>query len=264
MGRHKRSLVVVGLVLLVAALAPAAGARKPHKKKKPEPKPLSFRVTWTVTRGTWNMDYDCHCDHASYGGVHTLKEHDLGLQFEATYNDVKIAAKDMTPAITADASSWSAKGDFSMNENVWTETDPDYLIDCNGKFAKGGPAPVLSAGSGYLDSHFLVEAMKTFKIDGVTGSNCPGLAHYHPFWPISVISPDKTIPPPRFIEDMMTAPAKVDLSLLRHMKVGDVAGITEHHGTRLPPEDCGFAAPSGSTCTESFEFTGHLRFERTG
>ena len=141
MGRHKRSLVVVGLVLLAAALAPAAGARKPHKKKKPEPKPLSFRVTWTVTRGTWNMDYDCHCDHASYGGVHTLKEHDLGLRFEATYNDVKISAKDMTPAITADASSWSAKGDFSMNENVWTETDPDYLIDCNGKVAKGGPAP---------------------------------------------------------------------------------------------------------------------------
>ncbi len=176
------------------------------------------------------MDYDCHCDHESYGGVHTLKEHDIGLQFD----DVKIAAKDMTPATTVDASSWSAKGDFLMHENGWTGTDPNCGIACQGKFAKGGPAPVLSAGSGWLDSHFLVEAMKTFKIDGVTGSHCPGLAHYHPLWPISVISPDKTIPPQRFIEDMMTAPVKVDLSLLRHMKVGDGPASRSTTGRACP------------------------------
>ena len=45
MGRAKQIGAAVGLVLALVALAPGAGARSAHHKKKPQAKPLVFRVS---------------------------------------------------------------------------------------------------------------------------------------------------------------------------------------------------------------------------
>ena len=176
---------------------------------------------------------------------------------------MKISAKNETPAIKVEAASWSASGDFSMDEDVYANSDPDYQIACHGKFVNGGSAPVLTASGGFLESHFQVQSGTAFKIGPVTGTHCQDLWAWRPFWPISKLSPDSSVSPQRYVEEMLTGPFKVGVSQLRHMNVGDVLGLTNHYGLRTPPESCDFLATGGQTCTESLDFTGHMKIQRT-
>ena len=250
--------VSVAFVVALVSLVPAAVAHRPAGQKK-QPRPLIFRVTLTISPGTWTSNYDCRCNHDIYGGIHTLGESDNHLHFHATYTDVKIPKKGAA-SIHLDASNWSAAGVFSMYETAWTSTDHDYPITCNGIFDKAGQAPVLSdvSPNNELDLHLHVQAGRAFKLANVSGTNCPKLSNGFPFWPVSSLST-------AHVEGMFSVRVTDSLRELRSMKVGDVTGATVHQDKAVyePPSRCADERGSG-TCTESLHWTGHIKLERTG
>lgn len=261
MGRRHWIGAAVGLVVAAWAVVPAADAKRPQHK--PRPKEHTFRVTWTISGGTWTSDYNCRCDHDSYGGIHTAGESDNHLQIEASFADLKLPLHG-TPSIHLKASAWSASGRFSMFEDVWLETNHDYPIACNGSLEKGGEAPTLSTTSATSSTelHVSVES-GTLKVGPVSGTNCHGLGKWQPFWPVSSLAPDSGSPQ-AYVERMLGVRVAELLSALRSMKVGDVDGATLHARTGLPPASCDFFSGDTATCTEALHWTGHIKFERTG
>ena len=212
-----------------------------------------------ISAGTWTSNYNCRCSH-DYGGIHTAGESDNHLAIEATYTDVKVPRKGV-PSIHADASSWTATGAFSMFEDVWTQADPDYPILCNGSFERAGPAPTIATTAATTDQvlHLAVESGKEFKVGNVSGTNCPGLGHWKPFWPFSSASPDQRSPQ-AYVADMLRVKVAESLHALRSMHVGDVDGATFH---RSLEKSCDYLNSSG-TCTSALHWTGQIKLERTG
>lgn len=262
MGRHKRNAVAVGLVAVLAALVPVAVASKPHRKKKPPPKEMTFKITLEIFDGTWKSHYDCKCNHDEYAGVHHSDEDDIHLKFAATYDDVKIPLKGPWDLSAHKAASqWSATGSFSWAENVWTKMDPDYPVKCQGSIEKGVEAPVLSRDrAGDESFHFIVESGKEFKVAHLTGPNCANDRDFKPFYPESIDPYEADGVALMFAADVLG-----DRDELSHVKVGDVFGITgghDHWSRITPPHRCSHL--TDGSCTEYINWRLHIRFQRTG
>jgi hypothetical protein len=262
MGRNRRNAVAVGLVAMLAAFVPVAAAQKPHGKKKSKPKEMTFKITWTISDGTWESHYDCKCNHDDYGGVHHTDEQDHHLRFQATYDDVKIPMKGPWDVSTpVKASEWSATGSFGWDEHVWQNTNHDFPVHCQGNIEKGDEAPVLSHGrAGNESVHFIVQSGKTFKVTHVTGQNCPEGRSFTPFYPVSLS--DLTA---NWVENMFAADALGLRDELARLKVRGVDGgqVSQQHWSHfIPPESCTWLT-SGS-CTEALHWDAEIRFQRTG
>jgi hypothetical protein len=260
MGRHKRNVVAVGLIAVLAAFVPVAAAHKPRGKKKP--KEMTFNVTLEIFGGSWQSHYDCKCNHDEYGGVHISDEHDSHLKFEATYDDVTIPMQGPWDRSAHQAASkWSATGSFSWDEDVWTPKNSDFPVSCSGSIEKGAEAPVLSRDrAGNESFHFVVQSGKEFKVAHLTGRNCSTDRDFKPFYPES-INPFETDE----VAMMFAADILGDRDELRHVKVGDVFGVTgghDHWSRFTPPSRCNDL--TGGRCTQYIDWRLHVRFQRTG
>ncbi|MGH3265280.1 MAG: hypothetical protein ACRDNS_25170 [Trebonia sp.] len=246
------SLIALGIVCLLGAIAPAAIAR--HRTHK-VPQHLTYKLMYTLVDGQYRSNWSS--GDLSNAETTTFFARALYTNLEIPPRgpaSSTINLKTDAPVIIGD---WEAFGNgLDTNQDV-------VPFDCkSGELSpdtdKDGPAHILSGpGSARTALHLDVQVTPQVRIDAATGSDSASQGGCSSFDGDAAFSPLAF----RLMPDMLTARVSIPLAKLRALRHrGDVWGVsfTDSHALVHPPADCDL----DGSC--SMHWKGEVKVTRTG